>query len=267
MKEIDANRKAWGLLSQEHYETFSRLFREGTPALNAHIRRELGDISGRKVLHLQCNTGADSILLSRLGARVTGVDLVPENILYARKMAEDLGVKDIRFIASDVLKLTDVHREKYDIVFTSEGVLGWLPDLRAWGKTVRAMLEDDGFLYVFDSHPFFMMFDETRIGKEEYLIKYPYFDHEADLEESIGGYAARERRGEEAWFWMHRVSDLVDAVSGNWMHLEYFHEYPENFWNSGGDMEYLPDEKLYAYPHNRDRYPMSYSLKATVYRG
>lgn len=266
MKEIDANRKAWGLLSQEHYETFSRSFREEKPALNAHIRNELGDIRGRKVLHLQCNTGADSVLLARLGARVTGVDLVPKNIHYATKMAQELGVRDIRFIASDVLKLTKVHKEKYDIVFTSEGVLGWLPDLLAWGKTVRALLEEDGFLYVFDSHPFFMMFDETRIGKEEYLIKYPYFDHEADLEESIGGYAAKVRYGVEAWFWMHKVTDLVDAVSQNGMHLEYFHEFPENFSDFGGDMEYLPGEKLYAYPHNKDKYPMTYSLKATVYR-
>ena len=62
------------------------------------------------------------------------------------------------------------------------------------------------------------------------------------------------------------VPDLIDAISGNGMHLEYFHEFPENFWNSGGDMEYLASEKLYAYPHNRDKYPMSYSLKATVYQ-
>lgn len=266
MKEIDANQKAWALLAREHYETYSLALREGRHHLNSHILRELGDISGKKVLHLQCNTGADSVALARLGAQVTGVDLVQENIHYAGKMAAELGVEGIRFIRSDVLKLTDVHDESYDIVFTSEGVLGWLPELRDWGRVARRYLNEDGFLYVFDSHPFMMMFDETRLGQEEYLIKYPYFDHEADLEESIGGYAAKEHKGVEAWFWMHKVSDIVDAVSLNGMHLEYFHEFPENFWRSGGDMVYLPEEGLYVYPHNRDKYPMSYSFKATVYR-
>ncbi len=267
MKEIDANRKAWGLIAREHYETFSLALREGRHRLNAHILRELGDIRGRKLIHLQCNTGADSILLAGMGAEVTGVDLVPENIRCARRMAKELGVENVRFIASDVLKLRERHGERYDIVFTSEGVLGWIPDLRAWGAVARSLLKDDGFLYVFDSHPFFMMFDETRLGREEYVIKYPYFRREPDLEESIGGYAAKVHHGVEAWFWTHRVSDIVDTVAGNGMHLEFFHEFPENFWNAGGDMTCLPAESLYVYPHNRDSYPMSYSLKATAYRG
>lgn len=266
MKEIDANRKAWGLIAAEHYEHYSRALREGRHALNAHILRELGDIREKKLIHLQCNTGADSVALARLGAQVTGVDLVPENIHYAKKMAGELGVEGIRFIQSDVLKLRDIHEEQYDVVFTSEGVLGWLPDLREWGAVVRALLRDSGCLYVFDSHPFMMMFDEGRLGKEEYAIKYPYFDHEADLEETIGGYAAETRRGVEAWFWMHKVSDFVDAVAGNGMHLEYFHEFPENFCDMSGDMTYIPGQGLFVYPHNKDKYPMSYSLKATVYR-
>ena len=151
MKEIDANRKAWALLAREHYENFSRTLREGSHRMNKHILRELGDINGKKVLHLQCNTGADSVALARLGAQVTGVDLVPENIHYAKKMAAELGIEGIRFIQSDVLKLANVHDETYDIVFTSEGVLGWLPDLKEWGGVVRGFLKEDGFLYVFDS--------------------------------------------------------------------------------------------------------------------
>lgn len=266
MKEIDANRKAWGLIAQEHYEHYSQTMREGKHELNAHIRREIGDIHGKSVIHLQCNTGADSIRLAQMGARVTGVDLVPDNIRCARLMAEELGVEDIRFIESDVLRLTEVHHEKYDIVFTSEGVLGWLPDLQQWGKVVRALLKDTGFLYVFDSHPFFMMFDENKLGREIYEIKYPYFDYTPDLEETIGGYAAETKYGVEAWFWMQKISDIINAAACNGLHIEYFHEFPENFCNSGGDMTHLPDRDLFIYPHNKDKYPMSYSLRASVYR-
>jgi hypothetical protein len=165
-----------------------------------------------------------------------------------------------------VLKLTETHREKYDIVFTSEGVLGWLPDLSLWGKVVRALLKDTGFLYVYDSHPFYMMFDESKLGREIYEIKYPYFDHAPDLEETIGGYAAETKHSVEAWFWMKKVSDIINAAASNGLHIEYFHEFPENFYNSDGDMTYLPDQELFIYPHNKDKYPMSYSLKASVYR-
>ena len=264
MKEIDANRKAWGLIAREHYEHYSRLLQEGKHELNAHIRRELGDIRGKRLIHLQCNTGADSILLARMGASVTGVDLVPDNIHYAQSMARELGLEDIRFIASDVLKLTQTHHEQYDIVFASEGVLGWLPDLRRWGETVRALLKSPGFLYVYDSHPFFMMFDEEKLGRDIYEIKYPYFDCAADLEETIGGYAARTKHGVEAWFWMQKVSDIINAAASNGLRIEYFHEFPECFWDSGGDMTLLADKGLYIYPHNKDKYPMSYSLKASL---
>lgn len=84
MKEIAANEAAWGLLSQEHYRYFKQQLQAGTHRLNPHIERELGDITGLRVAHLQCNTGADSILLAQQGAaQVTGIDLVPANIDFA----------------------------------------------------------------------------------------------------------------------------------------------------------------------------------------
>ena len=69
MKEIEANKRAWAQLSREHYETFKKAYEAGEYALNAYIQEEVGDLKGKKLLHLQCNTGADSIALSRMGAR------------------------------------------------------------------------------------------------------------------------------------------------------------------------------------------------------
>src|SRR5690554_3692020 len=92
--------------------------------LNSIVKRELGDISGKKLLHLQCNTGADSILLARMGAEATGVDLVPENVHFAGMLAQELGVDDVSFVISDIMELMDTHEGKYNIVFTSDGVIG-----------------------------------------------------------------------------------------------------------------------------------------------
>ena len=127
MKEIESNKAAWGMLSQSHYEHFRKALRENRHGFSQIIEEELGDISGKTVIHLQCNTGADTVLLAKKGAIVTGVDIVPGNIFYAKKMAEELGVKNIGFIESDIMELKEKHHKKYDMLFTSEGCYAGLP--------------------------------------------------------------------------------------------------------------------------------------------
>ncbi|WP_312943117.1 class I SAM-dependent methyltransferase [Oscillibacter sp.] len=264
MKEIESNKKAWSKISEDHYNTFKSAFEKGMPKLNYYIQNELGNISNKEIIHLQCNTGADTIILSKMGAgNVTGVDLVPDNIFYARKLADDLQISNVNFIESDIMELSHVHNRKYDIVFTSEGVLGWLPDLNVWAKTIRNLLKDNGFLYVFDSHPFFLSMDESKLSKEEYKIKYPYFGKKPDIDDSIGGYASEVKRGVKAYFWMHTLSDIVNALTSAGLHIEYLNEFTEYFCDSG-DMEHIEDKGLYCYEYNTNKYPMSFSLKATV---
>lgn len=85
MKEIDSNKHAWSQVSQDHYFAFKKSLLNGSHKFNKYIKNELGDLSGKKIIHLQCNTGADTILLAGMGASATGVDLVPDNINYAKK--------------------------------------------------------------------------------------------------------------------------------------------------------------------------------------
>ena len=167
MKEIELNKHAWGQISREHYTYFKKALLEGRHKLNKHITNELDEhlLNGKKIIHLQCNTGADTILLAKMGASVVGVDLVLDNILYAQKLAEDLGVSNASFIESDIMELMGKHNEKYDVVFVSEGAIGWLPDIKQWGKTIKHLLNDDGFLYVFESHPFFMTLDWGQLSE------------------------------------------------------------------------------------------------------
>ena len=265
MDKINSNKEAWSRVSEDHYHAFQKEFARGSHELNCYIQKELGDIRGKDVIHLQCNTGADTIALARMGANaVTGVDLVPENIFYAKKLANELGIANAEFVESDIMKLSEVYQKKHDIVFTSEGALGWLPDLAVWAKTVRSLLKEDGFFYVFDSHPFFLSFDEAKLGEEVYEIKYPYFGREPDCDDSIGGYASEPRKGVKAYFWMHPVSEILNSLTEAGLHVEFFHEYPENFFDSG-NMEKSAKPGLYQYPYNTDKYPMSFSLKATVY--
>nr|WP_255949222.1 methyltransferase domain-containing protein [Brucepastera parasyntrophica] len=210
-------------------------------------------------MHLQCNTGADSISLARKGAVVTGVDLVPENIFYARKMAEELGVKNISFIECDIMKLAEMHQEKYDIVFTSEGAIDWLPDLKKWTKTVKQLLHKGGYFYILDSHPFFLMFDETELRNEKLVLKYPYFLKKPDYSDDIGGYASEAKAGEN-YFWMYTISEVINSLIEAGLKIEYLHESDKLFFDLGGMANSGYGE--YHYPFFDTKMPFQFSLKA-----
>jgi len=263
MKEIESNKHAWGQISEGHYHHFKKLLLDGTYKLNKYIQNELGDLSGKKIIHLQCNTGADTILLAKMGATsVVGVDLVPDNILYAKKLANDLNMDNMNFIESDILELIEKHDEKYDVVFVSEGSVCWIPDLIKWGKTIRHLLKDNGFFYVFDNHPFFLAMNWEKSSDNIIEIQCPYFGKEPDIEDSIGGYASAWKDGVKAYSWIFTVSDIINSLASAGLHIEYFNEYRENFFNAGG-MDNV-GSGLWNYGYNNDKFPMSFSLKASV---
>jgi SAM-dependent methyltransferase len=269
LKEIDSNKKAWGLLSKDHYEHYKHILQRQKSTLSSIIDNEIGDISGKTLIHLQCNTGADSISLARKGATVTGVDLVPENIYYAKKLANELNVKNIDFIESDIMKLQENHKGKYDIVFTSEGAVGWLPDLNKWGETIRHLLKDGGFFYVLDSHPFFLMFDEEKFKDRELVLKYPYFIKTAEYNETIGGYASEIKQGGN-YFWMYTVSEIINSLAKAGLTIEYFNEYDRLYYDIGemtkeasGVME-NDNNGNYYFPFFDKKMPFEFSLKAKL---
>jgi SAM-dependent methyltransferase len=264
MQEIESNKQAWGVIAEEHYNTFKQRFAAGQyDDFNAHIAAELPDLTGKRVIHLQCNTGADTILLARRGAaQVLGVDLVPENVAAAKRLASDLGVENVDFLACDLMQLADVHFEKYDFVFTSEGVLCWLPDLTRWAQTIRQLLHDDGEFYIFDSHPIMMLFDEGALAEGRTEIKYPYFDKLPNMEQSIGGYAATTHIGVVTYDWMHTMGDIINSLLSAGLRIHWLHEFVENYWQLEGQVP--AGDGLWTYPWNTDKFPMSYSILASV---
>jgi len=258
---IEANKKSWALIAEEHYKTFKTALAQNESVLSTVQQRELGDISGKTLIHLQCNTGADTISLARMGAKVTGVDLVPENIYYARKLAADLSIEDARFFESNVLEVMDHHTEKYDIVYTTEGALIWLPDLNLWARNVRHLLKDDGFLYLLDSHPFFLAFDEEKLP--ELAVKYPYFSKDPDEDEWIGGYACEPRKSVN-YGWMYTIGDIINALSEAGLHIDWFHEFDWLFFQLSAETHEKDEAGNWIFPEWKGRLPFTFSLKATV---
>lgn len=258
---IEANKQAWATLAEEHYQNFKNYLLSHETTLNATQIQELGDITGKTLIHLQCNTGADTISLARLGAKVTGVDLVPDNIRCAQQLAVDCGITDARFLQSNVLDIMEHHHETYDIVYTTEGVLCWLPDLYLWARNVRHLLADEGFLYVMDGHPFFMAWDEARLP--ELVVKYPYFRKNADRCEWIGGYAAKPKSAVN-YGWMYTVGEIITALSQAGLHIEWFHEFDWLYYKLSAEKQIKDEQGNWVYPEYQGKLPFTFSLKATI---
>jgi SAM-dependent methyltransferase len=261
MKEIEANKTAWGLLSKDHYEFCKKALQEKRFNFSKIIEKELGDISGKTIIHLQCNAGADTILLAQKGAIVTGVDLVPDNIKYARQMAQELGVTHIDFIESDIMDFKEKHNKKYDMVFTTEGVLCWLPDFNKWAETVKHLLNENGVLYVHDSHPFYMIFDEEKLCENKLEVKYPYFIREPEHSDTLGGWFSEPKKSDH-YEWMYKVSDIINSLVKAGLTIEYFNEYDSLYFDVGG-MENCGNGH-YHFPFFDKKIPFTFSLKARL---
>lgn len=174
-------------------------------------RKALSDLAGKRVLHLECHFGQDTISLARLGAReVVGVDFSPTALAEARRLAEQTGTAKIcRFVEADVLDL-DLG-ERFDVVFTSQGTIVWLADIGLWGRVVAKHLAPDGFFYILDTHPAgntIMSIEGGRAREAE-----PYFRRSEPTKNSGGpDYADPnlEWSGSHQWFWA--LADVFAAL-------------------------------------------------------
>ena len=152
----------------------------------------MGDVAGKTLLHLQCHFGMDTLSWARLGAQVTGVDFSDEAIRLAQSLSQELNLP-ARFICSDLYELDSVLQEQFDVVYTSYGVLAWLPDIPSWARIAAARVKPGGFFYIAEFHPFAQVMDD---GAEEYRVFYPYFAKDVMTFEVKGSYAEREAQVE-----------------------------------------------------------------------
>src|SRR6476646_4262988 len=156
-------------------------FKAGGVRLRPYEIELVGDVNGRSLLHLQCHFGIDTLSWARLGARVTGADLSPAAIELARALADELGFPEARFVRSNLYDLPDVLDGRFDVVYTSRGVLGWLPDVAGWARVVAQFLAPGGTFFISEVHPIAQAFENEGVAPGELRLAYPYWEHEAPL--------------------------------------------------------------------------------------
>ncbi|GAB3290680.1 class I SAM-dependent methyltransferase [Hymenobacter tenuis] len=256
---LDLNRTLWNAKTEYHlnsafYDVAS--FRAGRSSLNPIELALLGDVRGQRILHLQCHFGQDSLSLARLGAAVTGVDLADQAIAAARQLATELHLP-AEFICSDVYELPRVLPAEpgFDVVFTTYGVLGWLPDLDKWAAVVKHYLRPGGKLVLVEFHPVVWMFDE-----QFSRVQYNYFNRETIEEETTGTYADQAAPiTNRSVSWNHDLGEVLGSLLRQGLLLRDFQEYDYSPYNCFVGLEEVAPGR-FQLPQHAGRLPMVYSV-------
>lgn len=254
---IEINKHAWNTkldshLKSDFYDIES--FKKGKSSLNEIELDLLGDIKDRKILHLQCHFGQDTLSLARMGADVTGVDLSDRAIKTANELSNELNV-NARFIESDILKLSEVHSEKYDIVFASYGVLGWHPTAKKWFNEASKFVKPGGKLILVEFHPIIWIHD----GAMENIV-YSWFNDEEIVDESEGTYADKEAKIKyQEVGWNHSLEDIFMGAIESGFKINSYKEYNYSPYECFAGLEEFEKGKYFFKKHGK-KIPMVYSL-------
>ncbi|MHB9034700.1 MAG: class I SAM-dependent methyltransferase, partial [Anaerolineae bacterium] len=187
----EQNRRSWNYMTAVHNRhklDQAGFLRSGGTTLFPEELELLGDIHGKRLVHLQCNSGQDSLCLARLGAQVTGVDISDEAICFARQLSLEAEIP-AEFVRADIydwFTRAAEAGEKFDLAFSSYGFKCWLSDLKLWAQGIKSILAPGGRLVLVEFHPFLSMLDE------HWQLAFPYFaaSEPAFYQEGIGDYVA-----------------------------------------------------------------------------
>ncbi|MEV4563846.1 class I SAM-dependent methyltransferase [Nonomuraea sp. NPDC049419] len=233
-------------------------FRSGRSPLRAFEIEEVGEVTGRSLVHLQCHFGLDTLSWARLGAEVTGLDLSDAAIDQAERIAAECGIP-ARFVTADVYDAPEALGATYDIVYTGIGALVWLPDLARWAETVARLLKPGGFLYVADFHPFTEVLDDETGTK----VTNDYFDrgpHVWDYPHTYTGPEVLEHQTSVEF--RHGMGEIVTAVANAGLRLEFLHEHDHTLFRRFGT--FTERDGGYRPPAGAPRIPLMFSLRATA---
>ena len=257
---LDINRHSWNNRTEAHIKSEfygMEQFLQGKTSLQNIELNLLGNVEGKAVLHLQCHFGQDSISLSRMGAQVTGVDLSDKAIARAKSIARETQA-NVEFICCDLYALPANLNKQFDVVFTSYGTIGWLPNLDKWAAVISRFLKPGGQFVFVEFHPVVWMFDDDfeKIG-------YRYFNSGAIVETENGTYADRSANIEQqSVMWNHSISEVLNSLIKNGLEINAFDEFDYSPYNCfKHTVEFEPGK--YRIKHLDNKIPMLFSLRAT----
>jgi SAM-dependent methyltransferase len=275
----EQNRISWNAAvgaHESHRGGLARFLSEGGSTLFSEERALLGDLEGKTLAHLQCNSGGDSLSLALLGAKVTGVDISDEAILYARRLSSETGIPAdfVRADLYDWLEIAAREERRFDVVFSSYGVVCWLRDLATWACGIASVLRAGGRFVLVDFHPVAGMLDE----RWNHVRGYPSGGEPQFFREGVGDYVGESAggltpegfvEGAQAFENPHHchlfrwgLGEVVTAIAGAGLRILALEEYPyTNGERLFARMRELPGRRMVP-PEDVPAVPLMYGICA-----
>lgn len=267
---LEANRRNWDERAVIHEQAPGYrvdAYRRDPGHLSSVVtfdRRYLGDLTGRRAVHLQCHIGTDTLSLARLGATVTGLDQSGESIRVAERLFASTDTPG-RFVVANVYDAIEAIGDTFDLVYTGVGAIGWLPDIDRWAQVVSALLVPGGRLYIREGHPMLYAMDDDLTSDGRLQLRYPYFETVAPMVfDDDTTYVETDARitSTRTYEWNHGLSEVFNALARHGMQVVAFDEHRILEWkmfdhmvDAGDDQWRLPDDQV-------DLCPLMYSLTA-----
>lgn len=255
---IIINKKLWDERTKHHVDSAfydQENFLAGKSSLKDIELKLLGVVKGKSILHLQCHFGQDSLSLARMGAKVTGADLSSEAIHIAQQTALQLHLDSV-FICCNIYDLPQHLDQQFDMVFTSYGTIGWLPDMKIWADLIVRYLKPGGTFVFVEFHPFIWMLDNS-FSK----IEYAYFNKETIIENVKGTYADKDADIHlKSVSWNHSLHEVIQNLMDAGLKLQHFEEYDYSPYNIFPEATETVDGN-YMIKGMEGKMPLVYSLK------
>ena len=265
---FEANRKNWNDRAAIHFKDEAggyrvRAFLAGADILHDIEHAEIGDVRAKRIAHLQCHFGIDTLCLARRGASCVGLDFSPVAIAAGRELQEKTGL-DARFVEGNVYDARALLDGDFDMVYVTWGALNWLPDIFGWAKVVASLLKSGGTLYLLDGHPFPLLLDETTPEMR------PAYDWRTPRGKPVTMDTAMTYTGDTAVIahpttheWLHPLSDIVNGLIAAGLRIDALNEHELLAWQFAPMM--VPVEgrrRMWKLPDGFPRLPLAFSIKA-----
>lgn len=257
---VGINKKWWNSITPVHATSSLynvTQFKKGKTSLQPLEIKEVGSVRGKKLLHLMCHFGMDTLSWARKGAIVTGVDVSDTSIELAKKLSSETKIP-ATFLCSDIYKLESILHEKFDIIFMSYGVLLWLSNIQKWADIISNFLKKGGTFYIVELHPF------TTMLSYDFKLAYNYFDKGPYLDDADGSYTNwNEKIKGVTYEWSYTMSDIINALLEAGLTIQYLHEFPFTMYEQFPGLMKKNTKGQYVLKDVKTQIPLLFSLKAT----
>ncbi|HEY1426054.1 MAG TPA: class I SAM-dependent methyltransferase [Caulobacteraceae bacterium] len=233
-------------------------FRRGEIVLDPVVRAAVGDVAGKRLLHLQCHFGLDTLSLARMGATVTGLDFSPVAIEQARALAAEAGI-DATFVCADVLD-PPPGLAGFDIVFASWGAIFWIDDLYAWMRVAAGVLKSGGRLHLTEGHPALAMLDQDA-APGLLTVRYPWDSDKPDVAVGDLDYTGAKVAANRTEGYQHGLARILGAAMDAGLTIRGYSEGDRAPWKALDQLVKV-DRDYWALPPGAPYVPLSFTLQA-----